>query len=129
MSKIINKYYLIVKIISKLLKLFDKDFYLIQIRIKNDLFAFFFNALSGHLSVFVLTSFVFWLAVLLSFELVVIVASSFTFVIKDGGLAFFFNALGSHFLELVDTFLVVLLARLFGGFGVVVFAFIFTAVL
>ena len=103
--------------------------YLIQIRITNDLFAFFFDALSSHFSVFILASFVFWLAVFLGFELVVVLASSFALVIKDGGLAFFFNALGSHFLEFVDTFLIVLLARLFGGFGVVVFAFIFTAVL
>ena len=102
------------------------EIYLIQIRVQNDLFAFFFDALSSHFSVFVLTSFVFWLAVLLGFELVVIFASSFTFVIEDGGLAFFFNTLGSHFLELGDAFLVVLLARLFGGFGVVVFATLFT---
>ena len=103
--------------------------YLIQIRITNDLFAFFFDALSSHFSVFILASFVFWLAVFLGFELVVVLASSFAFVIKDGGLAFFFNTLGSHFLELVNTFLVVLLARFLGSFGVVVFAFIFTAVL
>ena len=103
--------------------------YLIQIRITNDLFAFFFDALSSHFSVFILASFVFWLAVFLGFELVVVLASSFALVIKDGGLAFFFNALGSHFLELVNTFLVVLLARFLGSFGVVVFAFIFTAVL
>ena len=103
--------------------------YLIQIRITNDLFAFFFDALSSHFSVFILASFVFWLAVFLGFELVVVLASSFALVIKDGGLAFFFNTLGSHFLELVNTFLVVLLARFLGSFGVVVFAFIFTAVL
>ena len=103
--------------------------YFIQIRITNYLFAFFFDALSSHFSVFILASFVFWLAVFLGFELVVVLASSFALVIKDGGLAFFFNALGSHFLELVNTFLVVLLARFLGSFGVVVFAFIFTAVL
>lgn len=105
------------------------EIYLIQIRITNDLFAFFFDALSSHFSVFILASFVFWLAVFLGFELVVVLASSFTFVIEDGGLAFFINALGSHFLEFGDAFLVVLLARLLCSFSVVVFALIFTAVL
>merc|ERR1739848_610426 len=103
------------------------EIYLIQIRITNDLFTFFFDALSSHFSIFILASFVFWLAVFLGFELVVVLASSFTLVIEDGGLAFFFNAFGSHFLELAHAFLIVLFARLLGSFGIVVFAFIFTA--
>merc|ERR1719476_1197346 len=99
------------------------------INLKSDLIAFFFDALRSHFSIFVLTSFVFWVTVLLGFKLVVIVAGRFTFIIQGGCLAFFFNALGSQLLELVDAFLVVfVLARLFGGFRIIVFALIFTAV-